>query len=136
MNVMDAAFQNQGLDNNNSFEAIFALNMGDFVAEHLISGDLLSKIEHSISNNPERLRKQLEELVQIYSLDNTLSLLGFNSSQEFVLYDSMAMSLAEMFQMDACHLFQTTYKEDKEHFLSLTGTSIEGIPKNRGNIGY
>jgi HD-GYP domain-containing protein (c-di-GMP phosphodiesterase class II) len=133
---MDAAFQNQGLENNNSFEAIFALNMGDFVTEHLISGDLLSKIEHSISNNPERLRKQLEELVQIYSLDNTLSLLGFNSSQEFVLYDSMAMSLAEMFQMDACHLFQSTYKEDKEHFLSLTGTSIEGVPKNRGNIGY
>lgn len=133
---MDSVRYSNGLDNDDSFEAIFALNMGDFVTEHLISDDLLTKISQSISTNPERLRKQLEELVQIYSLDNTLSLLGFNSNQGFVLYDSMAMSLADMLQVDACHIFQTMHKDGKEHFLSLTGTSVHGIPKIRWNIGY
>ena len=52
-------------------EAILALNMGDFVAEHLISEELLRKISSSVANSPERLKRQLEELVQIYSLKNT-----------------------------------------------------------------
>lgn len=127
---------NKGFGNDDSFEAIFALNMGDFVTEHLISEDLLSKISHSASQNPERLCKQLEELVTIYSLNNTLSLLGFQSTQEFVLYDSMAMSLADMLQTDACHIFQTISKDHQEHFLSLTGTSVPGMPKTRWSIGY
>jgi HD-GYP domain-containing protein (c-di-GMP phosphodiesterase class II) len=133
---MDTTRHSQGLDNEDSFEAIFALNMGDFVTEHLISDDLLQKISHTITTDPDRLRKQLEELIQIYSLDNTLSLLGFNANQEFVLYDSMAASLAEMLQADSCHIFQTMYKDEKEHFLSLTGTSLHGVPKTRWNIGY
>ncbi len=124
------------LENNDPFEAIFALNMGDFVAEHLISDDLLDKIQHSINANPEKLKKQLEELVEIYSLHNTLSLLGFNSGQQFVLYDSMAMSLAEMMEVDACHIFQTVTKENNQQFLSLTGTSVTGIPQTRWNLGF
>lgn len=133
---MDSVRHSQGLDRDDSLEAIFALNMGEFVTEHLISDDLLSKINHSISANPDRLRKQLEELVQIYSLDNTLSLLGFNSNEGFVLYDSMAMSLADMFQVDACHIFQTTHMDGKAHFLSLTGTSLPEVPSERWHIGY
>ncbi len=134
--VTDSAFNPPNLENDDAFEAIFALNMGDFVTEHLISDDLLSKINATVTTNPEKLQKQLEELVQIYSLDNTLSLLGFNTNEGFVLYDSMAMSLAEMFQVDACHIFQTIHKDHKEHFLSLTGTSVHGIPEKRWNLGY
>ena len=75
--AMDSKNPADEMDRDGSFEAIFALNMGDFVAEHFISEDLLTKINQSVTTNPDKLRKQLEELVAIYSLDNTLSLLGF-----------------------------------------------------------
>lgn len=117
-------------------EAIFALNMGDFLTEHLISDDFLVKVGQSMSQNPDRLRRQLEELVEIYSLDNTLSLLGFKTNQDSVLYDSIATSLANMFQVDACHLFQSLQKQDHDAFLSLTGTSCQGVPSDRWHIGY
>ena len=41
-----------------------------------------------------------------------------------------------MMQVDACHIFQTMYKDEKPHFLSLTGTSIQEPLENRWNIGY
>lgn len=119
-----------------AFEAILALNMGDFVAEHLISDDLLDKIHHAIGNDPQRLKRQLEELVQIYSLNNTLSLLGFDDHQDTVLFDSIAASLTAMVPVDACHIFQTLWQDDKATFLSLTGTSVSGVSPHRSQLGY
>src|SRR5262245_57280498 len=87
-------------------EAIYALNIGDFVAESFISEDLLNKISQRIAGDPDKLRAQLEELIQIYSVDRTLGILGFEGTQNFVLYDSVSQTLARMFQVDACHLFQ------------------------------
>ena len=117
-------------------EAILALNMGDFVAEHLISEELLRKISSSVANSPERLKRQLEELVQIYSLKNTLSLLGFSPDDGAVLYDSIALSLAKIFQANACHIFQIAQKSDQDSYLGLVGTSAPNIPVARGHLGY
>jgi HD-GYP domain-containing protein (c-di-GMP phosphodiesterase class II) len=117
-------------------EAILALNMGDFVTEHLISEELLRKISGSVSNRPDRLKRQLEELVQIYSLKNTLSVLGFSPDDGAVLYDSIALSLANIFQADACHIFQIAQKSDQDMFLGLVGTSSPNIPVSRWHLGY
>jgi HD-GYP domain-containing protein (c-di-GMP phosphodiesterase class II) len=118
------------------FEAIFALNMGDFVTEHLMTDDLMSRVGHTMTQDPQRLRNQLQELFQIYSLDNTLVLLGFESNEDGVLYDSIAVSLTEMLQVDACHIFQPIKRQNKPQYLSLTGTSVLGVTQNRLNIGF
>ena len=53
-------------------EEIFALNMGDFISEYLISEELANKIGKDVKDKTERLKSQLKELISIYSLDNTL----------------------------------------------------------------
>ncbi len=45
---------------------MFALNLGDFLSESLISEDLAKKISTK-SNKKERLSNQLKELTDIYS---------------------------------------------------------------------
>ena len=52
-------------------EEIFALNLGDFISENLISEDLAKKISIK-SNKKERLVNQLRELIDLYSSKNTL----------------------------------------------------------------
>lgn len=106
-------------------EAIYALNIGDFVAESFISEDLLDKISHRLADDPQKLKAQLEELVHIYSMDKTMGILGFDNQSGFVIYDSIAATLANMFQVDACHLFQSAAKDSGENTLTLTGTSRE-----------
>lgn len=116
-------------------EAIYALNIGDFVAESFISDDLLTKISHRLGDDPAKLRAQLEELIHIYSIDKTLGLLGLDAQAGFLIYDSIASTLAHMFQVDACHLFQTSTKDTGEQYLSLTGTSVELDSSQRWDIG-
>lgn len=106
-------------------EAIYALNIGDFVTESFISDDLLSKINDRLADNPAKLKAQLEELIQIYSIDKTLGVLGLDPQSGFLIYDSIAATLAQMFQVNACHLFQTASTDTGEQYLSLTGTSLE-----------
>lgn len=88
-------------------EAIFALNMGDFLTEHLISQDLLKKIDISVKDKIDRLKKQLSELISIYSLDNTLVLLGFNSEDECIIYNSIAKTVSQMIDADKCVIYLT-----------------------------
>ena len=114
---------------NDPLEEIFALNMGDFISEYLISDELASKIGKSEKNKTERLKSQLKELVSIYSLDNTLCVLGFDSKDEYVIYNSIAKTLTQILDVDACHIYLT--KEfthglsfDNE-FLGLVGSSVE-----------
>jgi HD-GYP domain-containing protein (c-di-GMP phosphodiesterase class II) len=116
-------------------EAIYALNIGDFVAESFISDDLLTKISHRLADDPAKLKAQLEELIHIYSIDRTLGLLGLDAQSGFLIYDSIASTLARMFQVDACHLFQTSTKDSGEQYLSLTGTSMELDSCQRWDIG-
>lgn len=105
-------------------EAIYALNIGDFVADSFISDELLDKISHRLADDPAKLRAQIEELIHIYAMDKTLGVLGLDARQGFLIYDSVATTLAQMFQVDACHLFQIASKDTGEQNLSLTGTSI------------
>lgn len=114
--------------NNDPMEAIFELNLGDFLTEHLISKDLASKIKTSVADKIPRLKNQLKELISIYSLDNTLSLLGFNNDEDFVIYNSIAKTMKQMLDADFCHIYLSkdnakTVKTDND--LIMVGTSIE-----------
>ena len=110
-------------------EEIFALNMGDFISEYLISEDLANKIGKDVKNKAEKLKSQLQELISIYSLDNTLCVLGFSSQDEYVVYNSIAKTLTQILDVDACHIYLTNEFtkglnfEDK--ILGLVGSSID-----------
>lgn len=119
------AHQSQAESARDPIEAIYALNIGDFVAESFISDDLLEKISHRLADDPGKLKAQLDELIHIYSMDKTLGVLGLDAQAGFLIYDSIASTLARMFQVDACHVFQMSTKDTGEQALSLTGTSLE-----------
>ncbi|MCQ2790318.1 MAG: HD-GYP domain-containing protein [bacterium] len=110
-------------------EEIFALNLGDFISEHLISDDLAAKIGKNVKNKNEGLKNQLKELISIYSLDNTLCVLGFSSKEDYIIYNSIAKNVVQMLDMDACHIYLTREfakgldKSDKD--LILVGSSID-----------
>ena len=114
---------------NDPLEEIFALNMGDFVSEFLISEDLANKVSKSAKDKTSRLKSQLKELVSIYSLDNTLCVLGFDSKDEYVVYNSIAKTLTQILDVDACHIYLTEEFtrglnfDDK--FLGLAGSSVD-----------
>ena len=112
-----------------SREEIFALNMGDFISEYLISEDLARKISKDAKSKTERLKSQLKELISIYSLDNTLCVLGFSSQDEYVVYNSIAKTLTQILDVDACHIYLThefTKGLDLENkLLGLVGSSVE-----------
>lgn len=86
-------------------EAIFALNMGDFMTEHLISNELLDKIDTSVKDKIDRLKGQLKELISIYSLDKTLTLLGFDSEEEHIIYNAIAKTITQIVNADTCHIY-------------------------------
>lgn len=128
---MGASLFSRSLDimENDPLEEIFALNMGDFISEYLISEDLANKIGKSAKNKTERLKSQLKELISIYSLDNTLCVLGFDSKDEYVIYNSIAKTLTQILDVDACHIYLTeeftrglTFDNK---FLGLVGSSID-----------
>lgn len=110
-------------------EEIFALNLGDFLSEHLISEDLVEKIGRNAKDKVSSLKNQLTELISIYSLDNTLCVLGFSSKEDYVIYNSIAKTVTQMLDMDACHIYLTKENAkglDKTHNdLILVGSSIE-----------
>ena len=74
-------------------EEIFELNLGDFFTEHLINPELIEKISKKAKEKDKResLKEQLKELISIYSIDNTLNLLGFENDEDFVIYNSIAL---------------------------------------------
>ena len=114
---------------NDPLEEIFALNMGDFISEYLISEELAGKIEKSSKNKTAKLKSQLKELISIYSLDNTLCVLGFSSQDEYVVYNSIAKTLTQILDVDACHIYLTNEFTRGLHFdnkfLGLVGSSID-----------
>ena len=56
-------------------EEMFALNLGDFISETLISEEFAKKISIS-ANKKDRIKNQLKELTDIYSTKNTLCVLN------------------------------------------------------------
>lgn len=122
-------------------EEIFALNLGDFLSEHLISDELALKIGHKVKDKTESLKNQLNELISIYSLDNTLCVLGFSAKEDYVIYNSIAKTVAQMLDMDACHVYLTKENarglDKTENDLVLVGTSVEFKDDIYShNIGY
>jgi len=119
---------------NDPIEAIFALNMGDFLTEHLISQDLLKKIDTSVKDKIDRLKKQLSELISIYSLDNTLTLLGFNSEDECIIYSSIAKTVAQMLDADDCRIYLTPEftknSKEKSKLITMGFSNKENSNKN------
>lgn len=120
-------------------EEIFALNLGNFVSEHFISKDLADKIGKK--DKTESLKNQLRELISIYSLDNTLCVLGFSSKEDYLIYNSIAKTIVQMLDIDACHIYLTKMNArglDKNNLdLILVGSSLnfeDDIYSH--NIGY
>lgn len=128
---MGASLFSRSLDlmEDDPLEEIFALNIGDFVSEYLISEDLANKIGKDVKDKTSRLKSQLKELISIYSLDNTLCVLGFNSQDEYVVYNSIAKTLTQILDVDACHIYLTkefTKGLNLENkVLGLVGSSVE-----------
>ena len=81
------------LMNDDPLEEIFALNLGDFLCENLINDSLADKISHHKKDKSESLKEQLKELISIYSIDSTLSLLGFGKHEDYIIYDSIARAI-------------------------------------------
>ena len=86
-------------------EEIFALNLGDFISEHLISDELVQKISKTSINKLESIKNQLKELISIYSIDNTLKILGFSNKEDYIVYNAIAKTIKQMLDIDACHIF-------------------------------
>lgn len=99
-------------------EEIFALNLGDFIAENLISEDLARKIGNNVKDKKKGLINQLHELISIYSLQNTLCVLSFDESEAQAIYTSIAQSVKQMLEVDACHIYL-----EKNNVLELVGTT-------------
>ena len=87
--------QSEYLIDQDPIEEIFALNLGDFIAENLISEDLAKRIGNNIKDKKAGLKKQLKELVSIYSLQNTLCVLSFDANAQQAIYSSITVSCAE-----------------------------------------
>ena len=122
-------------------EEIFALNLGDFISEHLISEDLALKIGKNVKDKTVSLKNQLKELISIYSLDNTLCVLGFSSKEDYVIYNSIAKTITQMLDMDACHIYLTKENakglDETNNDLVLVGSSVEFKDDLYAhNIGY
>lgn len=121
--------QSEELIDSDPLEEIFALNLGDFLSESLISEDFAQKISKKETEKGEGLKKQLSELISIYSKDKTLTILGFNSKEDYIIYSSIAKTIKEMAGVDACHIYLT--RENAGGFINnaqdliLVGTSAE-----------
>ena len=113
--------QSDFLMDSDPIEEMFALNLGDFLSEDLISEDLAKKISIK-SNKKERLINQLKELIEIYSSQNTLCVLDFNRNEEEAIYTSIAKSIVKMVEVIKCIIFMI---KDKQ--LKIVGRSEEGV---------
>lgn len=98
--------QSEFMMDDNPMEELFALNLGDFLSEHLISADLVEKIGERNKDKRLRLVEQIEELTSIYSSNKTLALLSIASKEEEnAIYASIATSIAKMLEIKACKIY-------------------------------
>lgn len=93
------------LIDNDPMEEIFALNLGDFISEHLISTDLAEKIGSNVKDKKAGLINQLQELISIYSIHNTLCVLNFETQEDYAIYKAIAVSIAQMVDVKGCSIY-------------------------------
>lgn len=120
--------QSEYLIDQDPIEEIFALNLGDFIAENLISEDLARKIGENVKDKKAGLINQLKELISIYSLQNTLCVLSFDSSEQQAIYTSIAHSIKQMLEVEACHIY--LLKNHKLWVAGSTGDAVESYAVN------
>lgn len=125
--------QSEFLTGNDPIEEMFALNLGDFISESLISEDLAKKISVS-SNKKERLQNQLRELIDIYSSKNTLCVLNFSKGEEAAIYSSIAHSIVQMLEVEECSIY--FIKDDKLVIIGFTGDKKDNIPLTIEDLIY
>lgn len=110
-------------------EEIFALNLGDFISENLISEDLAKKIGSSEKNKTAKLKNQLSELVSVYSMNNTLSVIGFNSKDDYIIYNSIAKTMTQILECDTSYVYLTKEfacgLDNVEKDIVLAGASVD-----------
>ncbi len=116
--------QSKNLIGGDPIEEMFALNLGDFISESLISEDLAKKISTK-ANKKERLKNQLKELTDIYSSKNTLCVLNFSKHEETAIYSSIAKSIVQMIEVEECKI--SLLKDKKE--LTIVGASSTNSEK-------
>lgn len=112
--------QSEFLIDNDPMEEIFALNLGDFLSEHLISKDLAEKIGEHSKDKKTGLKNQLSELISIYSLKNTLCVLNFETQKDFTIITSIAKSIAQMVDTKICNIYLA-----KEFAKGLAGSDMQ-----------
>lgn len=121
-------------------EEIFALNLGDFISENLISEDLAKKIGSSEKNKVAKLKNQLSELVSVYSMNNTLSVIGFNSKDDYIVYNSIAKTMTQILENDACHVYLTKEfacgLDNVKRDIVLAGSSLDNKDAFSGDVGF
>lgn len=110
--------QSEYLMDKDPIEEIFALNLGDFIAENLISEELAKKIASNVKDKKAGLINQLKELISIYSMNNTLCVLSFDNSEKHAIFTSIAQSVKQMLEVKACHIYL-----EKDGKLELAGTT-------------
>ena len=114
--------QSEYLIDKDPIEEIFALNLGDFIAENLISEDLAKKIASNVKDKKAGLINQLKELISIYSMNNTLCVLSFDNSEKQAIFTSIAQSVRQMLEVKACHIYL-----EKDGKLELAGTTTNAL---------
>ena len=114
--------QSEYLIDKDPIEEIFALNLGDFIAENLISEDLAKKIASNVKDKKAGLINQLKELISIYSMNNTLCVLSFDNSEKQAIFTSIAQSVKQMLEVKACHIYL-----EKDGKLELAGTTANAL---------
>lgn len=112
--------QSEFLIENDPMEEIFALNLGDFLTEHLISEDLAQKISEHSKDKKSGLKNQLTELISIYSLKNTLCVLNFETQKDYTIITSIAKSIAQMVDIKTCNIYLA-----KEFAKGLAGSDMQ-----------
>ena len=110
--------QSDYLIDQDPIEEIFALNLGDFIAENLISEDLAKKISANVKDKKAGLINQLKELISIYSMQNTLSVLSIDNNEKQAIFTSIAHSIKQMLEIEDCHIYL-----EKGGKLELVGSS-------------
>lgn len=122
--------QSEFLIGSDPIEEIFALNLGDFISEHLISEELAKKIGSNVKDKKEGLKNQLKELISIYSLKNTLCVLNFDTKEDYAIYTSIAHSICRMLEIEKCNIYlsyEFTKGIDNDNDLVLVGTTMKSL---------
>jgi len=133
--------RSQELLGEDPLEEIFALNLGDFISENLISEDLAEKIGSKMKDKNISLKNQLSEMINIYSSDKTLKALTFSTKDDYLVYKSISKTIKDMLECDAVHIYlKKEYakglKNQENNDLILAGTSIELEKDFNKSLGY